>query len=73
MPLTPEFKHDLDDACRQLSALQRRLAALAGQADFDGLPPEIEVLIKRKNGNLGNALEDLGKIPERVAEVEARK
>lgn len=71
--LSEAFKQELVDAYRLLGEAQRKLASLKGQADLDGLPPEVSRRLENKHKAIGHAREDLKEIPKLAAQGEVRR
>lgn len=73
MALRQAFTDDLRETYKVLGEEQKRLERLHDLAKHDRLPAPVVSTLARKANSLRYMREDLGEIPNRVAEAEARR
>jgi hypothetical protein len=72
MALPESLKRELAEVDQMLEVVQGELMAISGRASRAGLP-KVAVHVKRKNGAIGHAREDLRGQTPRIAAEEAGK
>jgi hypothetical protein len=73
MAVSEKFKGRLRDVYTQLGEVQRQLATLKDEAEFDQLPASVVSTLARKGSSLRYMREDLKEIPKKVADAGARQ